>query len=62
MKTDLMKTETFIKIKKGHSQNSYLLAVMSFVTHPCTFSAAAEGLEQTTGTTLKDILNTSHCD
>lgn len=57
-----MKTETFIKIKKGHSQNSYLLAVMSFVTHSCTFSAAAEGLEQTTGTTLKDILNTSHCD
>lgn len=59
MKSDLMKTETFTKIKKkGHSQNANLLAVMSFVTHPSTLSAAAEGLEQTTGTTLKDILNT----
>ena len=31
---------------------------MSFVTHPGTLSTAAEGLKQTTGPTLKDILNT----
>ena len=31
---------------------------MSFVTDPSTLCTAAEGLQQTTGSTLKDILNT----
>lgn len=35
-----------------------LLAVMSFVTHPGTLGAAAQGLQQTAGPTLEDILNT----
>ena len=30
---------------------------MSFMTHPGTLGAAAEGLEQTAGPTLKDILH-----
>lgn len=41
----------------GFQENHNLLAVMPFVTHSCTLGAAAERLQQSTRSTLKDVLD-----
>lgn len=41
----------------GLQENHNLLAVVSFVTHSCALGAAAERLEQSTRSTLKDVLD-----
>lgn len=50
------KTKYVTVIKNNSNQD--LLAVVSFVTHPSTLRAAAEGLEQTAGPALENVLNT----